>query len=352
MRYRVLIVDDEYMIHLSLKKLIQDSALPFDVVAEAEDGSEALNAFEQHLPEIVITDIWMPEMDGLAFIESAKHLKPNTLFIILSGYNEFEYAQKAIRFGVSDFLLKPIVPEQLHHTLHAMYEKLVQSEQRFFEQSRWFIEMNELRDKLAEQLWTADEERAFQTINQMIALYRLHPSPELTMSQFASNVLHSAIRSLEMRDIVFSPAIQVMSRYDPCRTVEETMRGHTSEIVAELKNQRNLGSRLNILKAVQYMEEHFCSEQLTLQEVADSIGISAAYFSRSFRQEMNVSFIKYLIQLRLNKAQELLETTDDSTMDIAHQVGFSDYPHFSKSFKKAFGVTPSHYRKQLKLRRK
>lgn len=110
---KLLIVDDEAMIRQGIKARLDYLNYTFDTVREAEDGRQALDLLEQETADIVITDIQMTDMDGIALIRQAKSLYPLTQFIILSGYAEFAYAEQAIRLGVVDYLLKPISNDSL-----------------------------------------------------------------------------------------------------------------------------------------------------------------------------------------------------------------------------------------------
>ena len=92
-------------------------------MATANDGISALALIEELHPDIVITDIRMPGYDGIELIEKAKALNPRIDFIIISGYRHFNYAQKAIRFGVEDYLLKPLKALEINQTLRKMTEK-------------------------------------------------------------------------------------------------------------------------------------------------------------------------------------------------------------------------------------
>ena len=103
---RILIVEDEVMIREGLAKLIK-SHTGHTVAGEASNGQEGLNLALRLRPELVITDIRMPVMDGLQMIEKLHDMNLNTRAVILSGYSEFEYAKKAIYYGVEDYLLKP-----------------------------------------------------------------------------------------------------------------------------------------------------------------------------------------------------------------------------------------------------
>lgn len=120
---RVLIADDEPKVLLLIKNLIEWNELGLELVATASDGISALSAIADSRPDIVITDIRMPGCDGIELIGRAKELNPAIDFIIISGYRHFEYAQKAIRFGVEDYLLKPLKATEINQTLSKMMAK-------------------------------------------------------------------------------------------------------------------------------------------------------------------------------------------------------------------------------------
>jgi two-component system response regulator YesN len=124
--YKVVIIDDEEWIREGLLKKLQKSGFDFSEVAEAENADEGLKIIRQIKPEIVICDIRMNGMNGLALSETVTQMLPNTKIIIISGYDEFDYAKKALQLGVVDFLLKPINSTDLTNSLEkciAMIEK-------------------------------------------------------------------------------------------------------------------------------------------------------------------------------------------------------------------------------------
>jgi YesN/AraC family two-component response regulator len=111
--YTLLIVDDERWVRQGLRSTIDWQAEGIEVLGEAEDGEEALMLIELQTPDIIITDIKMPGMDGLALIETVKNRKLPTKIVIISGYSDFSFAQKAMRCGASDYVLKPIEETQI-----------------------------------------------------------------------------------------------------------------------------------------------------------------------------------------------------------------------------------------------
>ncbi|SFE94197.1 Helix-turn-helix domain-containing protein [Paenibacillus algorifonticola] len=111
--YKVLLVEDEMVIRHGLRELIHQSVHSFEVTGEAANGSEAIAYLKCDLPDVMITDIRMREMDGLVMMGKVKQMYPELVVIILSGYGEFEYAQKAIEYGVFKYLLKPVERHEL-----------------------------------------------------------------------------------------------------------------------------------------------------------------------------------------------------------------------------------------------
>lgn len=111
--YKALIVDDEKMIRMGMKKVIPWMSLGIQQVYTAATGMEALALLEEHKPQIMITDIQMSGMTGLELIERARSIQPDLRVIVLTGYDSFEYARQSLRLQVQDFFLKPIEEEKL-----------------------------------------------------------------------------------------------------------------------------------------------------------------------------------------------------------------------------------------------
>ena len=110
---KVLIADDELKICDLIFNLVDWAALDMSVIAVAHDGKETIEIIKSDMPDIVITDIRMPGYNGVDIIRIGKEYNPDMQFIIISGYSQFEYAQNAIHYGVSDYLLKPVKESEL-----------------------------------------------------------------------------------------------------------------------------------------------------------------------------------------------------------------------------------------------
>ena len=110
---KVMLVEDEDFILQGLENIIDWEELDLSIIHKAHNGQEALNMQEEERADIIVTDVCMPLMDGLQLLEKVRETDPEARFIILTGYNEFEYARAAIRMDVEDYILKPIDEEEL-----------------------------------------------------------------------------------------------------------------------------------------------------------------------------------------------------------------------------------------------
>ncbi|HEX7056132.1 MAG TPA: response regulator [Bacilli bacterium] len=132
---KVILVDDEVFARQGLGNLIDWEQCGFTICGEAGNGEEALQLIELNAPNLVLTDIRMPEMDGLKLIQKVRENGNDKIkFIIVSGYNDFKYAQQAIKFGVHDFILKPIDEEELVKALNNLNEQIEKEKQLQYKQ--------------------------------------------------------------------------------------------------------------------------------------------------------------------------------------------------------------------------
>ena len=122
--YQVMIVDDEPAAVNLLKTLIEKKIDRFEPASIAYDGKEALDILEKQRPDVLITDIQMPVISGLELVRRAKELYPDLVCVIVSGYQEFGYAKQAIQYGVTEYILKPIVPSDMRKLFEKIGEKL------------------------------------------------------------------------------------------------------------------------------------------------------------------------------------------------------------------------------------
>ena len=237
MGMNLLIAEDEDMIRNGMEKYIRLHTDRFVRIYTAKNGQEALDLIFQHRPELMLLDVQMPVKSGIEVMKAASASRILPATIILSGYEEFKYAQQALNYGAKCYMLKPSRSSEILQKLTEVADEI------------------EGRDK---------EEKA------------VHSSP--------------------------------------------------------------------VLRAKEYIEEYY-TEDLTLQKVADEVGISSSYLSTLFTQELDCGFIDYLNKIRIEHACDYLKQHYFKAYEIAYKVGFRDEKYFSRVFKKQTGMTPSEYRK-------
>ena len=148
---KVMIVEDEELILQGIRNILDWEALGLDVVHMAHDGTEALQMWEKEPVHIVVTDISMPEMDGLTLLRKIREKEEQVCFIILTGYDEFDYAREAIRLGVENYILKPINEEELERQLRETVQKLEELDKKKLqyidEKTQWLHFLNGKAEK-------------------------------------------------------------------------------------------------------------------------------------------------------------------------------------------------------------
>ncbi|MEY8445689.1 response regulator transcription factor [Enterococcus ratti] len=154
--YRVLLVDDEYMILTGLQKIIDWESLGFKVVATAENAMQGLSVLEDRPIDLVITDVTMPEMNGLEFIEAAQREHHTFEFMILSGYQEFDYLKSGMQLGAVNYLMKPVNKTELVESLekvkqHLDHKNEQKNQQEIYQEILFSQWLNEELDESSEE---------------------------------------------------------------------------------------------------------------------------------------------------------------------------------------------------------
>lgn len=182
---RLMIVDDEETIRTAISKMIDFTSLGYEVIATAKNGMEAFDIICDSYPDVIITDIKMPILNGLELIERANNLDVGIDYIILSGYGEFEFAKQAMKFGVHHFLLKPTNKQELINALIEIHNSRMESkekqriqQQQILQTVRFPMEQCFLIEALE---WQHDFSRCYQKYDQLLS--------------FPENCLHACICS-------------------------------------------------------------------------------------------------------------------------------------------------------------
>lgn len=530
---KLILVDDEAVIRKGIRTSINWRKYDVEIAAEASNGKDALDKVLDLKPEIVITDIRMPVMDGLALSCNIKKALPDTKIIILSGYEDFSYAREALSLGVAEYLLKPvgveeltslitkirgeiineqlkkersvhnnmIFNENLPHIKSNFIAKLLKSEyppdNNVFEQAeilnfhlsgpQYMVFVVDIDDfpVLTDNLSDADKELmkfsvmnvaeelllasttglvCYSELEHLIGIISSENISEalvknlcidiqrsidkylkLSVSMGIGNV-HKNIKDISksyseaviaLKNKIFSGKSSIniynsdkfekrtaspvpypyseekdlinylkalntegigqtlsslFGRFAHSGTAPESIKNICSRLIVTTVNcveetginiENSLGSNFNpfreidkldildnlhmwlldffnkmlgliqqnktmkyksIIKSVlQYVEENY-QKDISLSEMASIVYVTPNYLSRIFKEEMNINFIDWLNQLRIEKAKALLLEAGSKTYEVAHKVGYGDYKYFSYIFKKITGCTPKEYK--------
>ncbi|UKS30951.1 response regulator [Paenibacillus sp. HWE-109] len=337
---RLLIVDDEPIIRNGLTKMAQEYAHSFDAIETAVNGLEAMERIAQAEPDILLTDIRMPKMDGLELCQNVQANYPHILMVVISGYGDFDYAQKCLSYGVKHYVLKPVTPPDLHELFDQILKtrtpgyipvsKYVDWIERM-EQSIWSLQTDERSKLLVE--WR--DHCAQVSVQQLKEL--MNDAAALLQKYFQEKKCPFQLR--------ISEPFLASSKADLFREFEIRLQAFTDDLLTSRRG--NFKDPMEEAKA--YIDTHL-SVEISLKEVADIVGITPTYFSALFKKLTNETFVSYRIHKRMEKARELLSIPHKRTVDVAAEVGYDDYPHFTKTFKKIFGISPSEYRLSLGIK--
>lgn len=140
-KLKVIIIDDEMLIRKLIRMKMDMDKLHLELAGEYQDGADAIEHLQEVQPDIIISDICMPEVDGLSFSEACLQLFPDMKIIILTGYDDFDYARRGIKAGVFDYLMKPVRADELNATLQRACNEIVQLRQQAQKQNKLLEEM-------------------------------------------------------------------------------------------------------------------------------------------------------------------------------------------------------------------
>lgn len=342
--YRFLIVDDEPIIRKGLEKLIVQLSPSAVMTETAENGAEAYEKIKRMKPDFVFTDIRMPRMDGLELCHKIRESNFQMEVVVVTGYSDFEYAQKCVSYGVKEYILKPVTKTGMTNVIHKLIACSESKQQAVFipiaEQERW---LKELEDAV----WILNEEAACEAVRNVKSYCAKQGIFTDQLRMVIEDLLAQLVRSLNKRDIYQFPAApsieQSMTKEgDPFEWLEQQLE----ELLQLIRNKRK-GNAKDPVEEVKLYIENNLSRELTLEDAAQRLGLNPSYFSQLFKQMTDETFVQYRIRRKMEKAKKLLAIPHYKITDVSYEVGYSDHPHFTKTFKKNTGYTPSEYRALL-----
>lgn len=365
---KVFLVEDETIIRQGIKNNIDWRSNGFELVGEAGDGEYAYPMILKSQPDILLTDVKMPFMDGLELSRLVKKALPRTKIIVISGYNEFDYAKEAIKIGISDYLLKPVTSASLMDALKKVSDQIFEEQENSRLLERYFINYEKYmafpdksdysgvdRKLIRNFLKTGNIEECgifideyFEAVgegNYMSLLLRQY----MTMDIFYCVL--EFIKSLNAQELNTQPELTDLKRVTKAIEKADTTMEYLKELFtfALTVRDKNSGDRYGLLirEAQEYIAENYGNSDFSLNMIAGYIGVSPSYFSSIFKQGTGQSFIEYLTKVRIDRACELLRCTTLRTSEIGEQVGYNDPHYFSTAFKKIMGQSPKEFKTRV-----
>lgn len=337
--YHVLVVEDELLIRDAIVEMVENYGSDYKVVGEASSGEEAWRLIQELWPTVLITDIQMPDMDGIALIRQIREHELPIVSIIISGHENFQYAQSAIRLGVSEYLLKPISEQELHSSLSRSLGRL----ETLAESNRIFVHMQQFLDGMGE-------------VNQVDLLKNSDTIVHSIFDHYAGNVgvRRSILRIFwgKLHEYIKSIAPDYPDRPLPApdeqREIRQAFRVIIHDWIRYYPQYANNNMKLVIRQACEEIWNRY-TEELTATQIAHLCNLSVSYFGVLFKQYTGKTFVNYVNQVRIEKAMELLRSTDMKIYEVSEEVGYSSLPYFNRVFKHVANVTPNEYRKSLGL---
>jgi two-component system response regulator YesN len=336
--YHVLVVEDELLIRDAIVEMVGQLD-GFKVTGEASSCEEGWRLLQELWPTVVITDIQMPDKDGLELIQRIRHMRLPVVSIIISGHDSFSYAQNAIRLHVSEYLLKPISEMELHSALSRSVSRL----ETFAESNQLLQDIQIFVDRLPE----GNPVTLFEQANQLLGA--ILGNRTLDIGAKTSYIRIFLGKLMEYVKVIY-PSFEEPAFSEDLNEMQVRQVFHTilHEWIRRYPQFANNNMRLVIKKAITYIQTHL-QEELTLKQMADYTHLSTSYFGVLIKQYTGKSFVNYVNQIRIEKSLEYLRNTDRKIYEIADEVGFASLPYFNRVFKQVAAQTPNEYRKSLGL---
>lgn len=386
----MIIVDDELLFLNHARKFINHYFPEIEIMECFESSREALDFTKEHIPDIIMTDISMPEMDGLTFAKEINEHFPQCVTIIVSSYSSFEYAQSAIHYNVFSYMVKPLDIDvirplmrkalQLSDSRKAQFRNnvsLVEEEREVFFTdllSHLIVSEEKLCSKLQKlqiplsldktcgglvkiSLTSPYELQNWQyDMDQLPVVFRnaINMACKTDTAYFARKTdynFYFFVLGMDLSKHAI-PVDNIVSFIDELlgteclislsKTFSSLKEFVPKDTVTVSKKDKAHSNKELILKAISYMEKNY-NKDITRESVADTVYLSPSYFALQFKKETGKGFVDYLTEIRMKNAIELL-ATNMKVNDIIERVGYQSRSRFLLNFRNYTSYTPSEYR--------
>lgn len=397
--WKMIVADDEPKIRRGIEGILNWSEFNIDIVGEAEDGEIALEVINEKKPDIILLDINMPFLNGLDLLEKLRKINNNSIIIVISGYDDFSYAQKALRFNVFDYILKPVNKKNMEETISKAVNKLneINKKNNYAEWTNKQVNQNmDILKKTFFSDWLNNKLNDEQVLKEIkffniefskdvgVIVIRLldRLNIEITDKKWNIELLEFAISNLlsdnynkinvkvifndDKNNVVLISNIENMSEWSTFSNQLETEitkylkcnveveQANVCDGILKIKDEylriiNNVNKKKKfssiVLATIKYIEESYYLNDLNINNISDKLEITSSYLSKLLKKETGLSFIDYLTNIRIKKAMYIMEDPTIKIYDVAELVGYSNQHYFCRAFKKVVGVSPTEYKK-------
>ncbi|MFI2857968.1 response regulator [Paenibacillus sp. JSM ZJ436] len=359
---RVLIVDDVPLIRQSLSVFVEGFNDMTVVSGMVSNGEQAVEWLKESYADLCITDIRMPVMDGLQLIEQINAKFRWMACLVVSSYDDFEYAKQSIELNALDYVLKPVKKESMNKALIKATNKIHELRNRDAAQlflkrlphhraqlEQWLEHIQTLRMDtfpllIVETLDLLERwvEGNYYLLNPLSNLWLQTLVEELTSDRLQMELDEGKDLGLGDKHLELS-STRYYFRLCAVRRLEEG----AYRLIASMRGVRDQQSVKVVNQIKEYIKEH-CGESINLQNLADHVALNKTYMCKLFKEETEQTIHTYIVLERMQLARNLLLEGGSKVYEIAKQVGYEDADYFTQIFKKHYGLSPLDYKKRMK----
>lgn len=364
MKVSVLLVDDEKMPREVLKQYIDWKALKIASVEDAEDAEQALEMARKHRPDIVISDMKMPRMNGLELAEKIRQMYPECQFVFLSGYTDKAYLKGAIKLKAASYVEKPIDLQEITSVLKEIVQELQTNakpdpqllfyrgengdfsypsngKEYVYEKARFVMLANLIRHKHRQEAMAL-----FERIYQEIAQCEATP-PEVVRNLYCQ-IVFCLLSAAESRQVT---GVTAQGDYRLYTAAKQQTLAQLWEALGKAMEEYFQATERNcqdiVTRVDAYLASHYSDSALTVQSVAADLGFVHTYLCSAYKKHAGITINQKLTQLRMERAKQLLADPSRKLYMVAHEVGYTDGKYFVKLFTKEVGLSPKLYRENM-----
>ncbi len=348
---QVLLVDDDRSVCRCLKTLIPWAELGCAEPEIAYNGAEAIQRIEQKKPDIMISDIRMPMMNGVSLCQEVKRRFPDISILFFSAYEDFVAAQVGMQAGVRGYILKPVNRKNLKELETAVQE--IVASKRQWEIYEMLLTSGNDREQIFSHLKKLDEAHFAQLFHEWETYLGEAKAQTQILSALYLQLLHEYME--HFADVEYSAiernrsqAVKELAALSTPREQIHYVRQQYQNLCRQQAEHREKVLSKLVTEVTRYITEHYGDPQLNVSAVADRFHLSPDHLGRIFSAETGTTVSSYIMDTRISEASKLLRESTVPINDIAAVVGYGDANYFAKVFRRKMGLAPSEYRKMLR----